>query len=216
MSKTNSSNRKMTRFGASVNFTWAGILEKIRKMGFFTEISARLRKKSREKDAVFAVYAALVGMARASKLYEEWSVPDTLDGRFDSIVFHIALFNAATESTLKDREGYKSFGSDLIAVFLKDMDRSLREIGVGDLSVGKKVKKMASAYYGRAAAYGQALDAKKAEKDMAEALIRNLYRGEKVQPARAKALAGYGLDLYRHWQTLDRESISAGNIQVKP
>lgn len=96
-------------------------------------------------------YEAIVAAARHPRFYAEWGVPDTVDGRFDMIILHMFLALDRLKGT-EDR-----FRQQLVDGFFSDMDRSLREMGVGDLAVGKKVRKMAESFYGRIAAYDQAL-----------------------------------------------------------
>lgn len=171
------------------------------------------KAKAARKDTVFRLYNGLVDAARSPALFKDFTIPDTLDGRFDAIVYHIALFGLASHETLKDDPRLADIGKDIIGVFLKDMDRNLREIGVGDLSVGKKVKKMASALYGRIDAYSTALVQPAPEKALAEALKRNLYRGEAVPERYTKGLAKYGLKKFKTWQKLDIKAISAGTLE---
>jgi cytochrome b pre-mRNA-processing protein 3 len=97
------------------------------------------------------LYGAIVAAARQERFYADWGVPDTLDGRFDMICLHMYL----ALSTLRGKEQLRQKLTD---DFFADMDRSLREMGVGDLSVGKKVRKMAEAFYGRITAYEAAKD----------------------------------------------------------
>jgi cytochrome b pre-mRNA-processing protein 3 len=117
------------------------------------------------------IYSAIVTAARQPHFYAEWGVPDTVDGRFDLIVLHLFL----VLDRLRMEEGYEDVSQDLTDHFYKDMDRSLREMGVGDLSVGKKVRKMAEACYGRLLAYGKAMAQDDAE--LGEAIARNVYAG---------------------------------------
>lgn len=184
-------------------------------MKLFATLKNAQSAKAGRKDAVFNLYNGLVGQARNPVLYKDFAIPDTLDGRFDAIVFHITLFGLATSETLKGDPGLADIGKDIIGVFLKDMDRNLREIGVGDLSVGKKVKKMASALYGRIDAYSTALVQPSPEKALALALERNLYRGEKVQKKQAIGLAKYGLKKFKVWQTLEIEALRSGSLEAQ-
>ena len=88
-----------------------------------------------------------MAQARRAELYSELGVADTLDGRFDMIILH----NDAVMYHMQagdDRD--RVFAQALIDELFRDMDRSLREMGVGDMGVGKRVKKMATVYYGRA------------------------------------------------------------------
>lgn len=100
-----------------------------------------------------SAYEAIVAAARHPAFYADWGVADSVDGRFDMITLHAFL--------LLDRLKGEApaFRQALVDELFRDMDRSLREMGVGDLSVGKKVRKMAEVFYGRIAAYEQALAA---------------------------------------------------------
>jgi cytochrome b pre-mRNA-processing protein 3 len=116
------------------------------------------------------LYASLVETARAEHFYRDMGVPDTVDGRFEMIVVHMFLMLNALKG---EEAGLEALRQGLTDTFFKDMDRSLREMGVGDLSVGKKVRKMAEAFYGRVAAYAEGLKA--GESGLHEALARNIF-----------------------------------------
>lgn len=146
----------------------------------------------RREDPARAVYLALVEAARNPELYRRFAVPDTLDARFDSVVLHLSVYLAALEHRA-GRAGAEAFARALAGVFLADMDRSLRELGVGDLSVGKQVRRMASAFYGRLAAYQKALGG---DGDLEAALVRNLYRGKAPPGAAVPGLAKYARSAY--------------------
>ena len=120
-----------------------------------------------------ALYAAIVAAARQPLFYAEWGVPDTVDGRFDMIVLHLYLvMDRLRPDHLKFREG-------LSELFFSDMDRSIREMGAGDLSVGKKVRRMAEAFGGRVEAYENAR--MKGGQEIERALSRNVYAGKPGQ-----------------------------------
>ena len=132
-------------------------------------------------------YSALVNQARRPEFYEGLGTPDTLDGRFDLIVLHASLY-------LRRLRGAGREGRDLAqAVFdqmFVNLDESLRELGVSDMTLAKKMRKMVSAFYGRAAAYDKALnDADDGE--LGAALARNLYRGTPPGLAAVVALSTY-------------------------
>jgi cytochrome b pre-mRNA-processing protein 3 len=131
------------------------------------------------------LYAAIVAAARHPVPYAHWGVPDTVDGRFDML----ALYMFLALDRLKGEEG--ALGQGLVDAFFADMDRSLREMGVGDLSVGKKVRRMAEAFYGRIAAYDAAL--KGGEDAFAEAIARNVFAGAAPQGG-AERLAAHARD----------------------
>ena len=117
------------------------------------------------------LYAAIVAQARQPAFYREGQVPDSLDGRFELVALHafLALRRLRAEGAAGTRLGQLLFDRMFV-----DMDESLREIGVGDLGVGRRVKTMAKAFYGRAAAYEAALSDPAAE-PLEQALARNLY-----------------------------------------
>lgn len=183
-------------------------------MTFFEAWKNRIEAKSRRRDAIYGIYNALVAQARKPEIYSDFGVPDTLDGRFDAIVLHIALFGLATGDRTANDPVLGDMGKDLIGVFLKDMDRNLREIGVGDLSVGKKVKKMASALYGRIDAYSKALRAQNPEKNLATAIGRNVFRGEGGTSEASRKLARYGLKKYQVWKNLPLSTLKKGTLET--
>jgi cytochrome b pre-mRNA-processing protein 3 len=136
-------------------------------MSWFT----RLFRSEANKVAAERLYDALVAQAREPAFYREGQVPDSLDGRFELVTLHafLVLRRLKGEGPQGTRLAQRLFDRMFI-----DMDESLREIGVGDLSVGKRVKAMAKAFYGRTAAYDAAL-ADAAPAPLEQALARNLY-----------------------------------------
>ena len=123
--------------------------------------------KAREKREK-RLYEAIVAAARHVRFYENMGVADTIDGRFEMIVLHLFL----VLNRLKG-EGVEDLRQDLTDEFFADMDRSLRELGVSDVAVGKKVRKIAESYYGRVTAYDRASPASR--KILEDAISRNIY-----------------------------------------
>lgn len=149
-------------------------------MGF-----AWLGRRRQREEMVDALYAKAVAQARLPVFYAEREVPDTVDGRFDLLVLHVFLLLHRLGA---DGKPMRRVTQALFDLMFADMDRSLREMGVSDMRVGKKVKEMARSFYGRVDAYEPALgDAGLLE----EALARNLYRGIEVRPASLTAMAHY-------------------------
>lgn len=137
-----------------------------------------LAPKPRNPDAL-RLYEALVAQARRPGLYRDFGVPDSLDGRFEAIVLHLVL---VLRRLKRDFPEGLDLAGDLQEVFFEDMDRSLREMGAGDLGVGKRVKRMAEGFMGRLAGYEAALDglaldrpAGAGEPDLAAVLRRNVF-----------------------------------------
>ena len=145
------------------------------------------------------LYAAIVEQARQPVFYRDLGVPDVLDGRFDLIVLHMT---AATRRLAKIGDDAKQIEQGIMGLFFADMDRSLRELGVGDLSVGKKIRNMAEAYYGRSQAYETALTSED-EDPLKEALGRNVYGGTTVGEESLAKLAHYKRALTDALETWD-------------
>lgn len=151
-------------------------------------ILGTLFKRSPIKDQAHTLYVAAVRQARQEPFYASCSVPDTLDGRFDLIVLHVFLLLRGLKP---GGEAGQRLGQAVLEVMFDDMDQNLREMGVGDLSVGKKVKAMARAFYGRAKAYGDALEPGAGDDALRAALDRNIYGREAPAPAQLDSLARY-------------------------
>jgi cytochrome b pre-mRNA-processing protein 3 len=170
----------------------------------------RLFGRPPEQPAAHEVYTALVAAARAPVFYARHGVPDTLDGRFEMIALHAFL----VLHRVKNAPEGQRFGQVLYDVMFADMDRALREMGTGDLSVGKQVKRMASGLAGRISAYQAGLDG---EGDLAEALRRNLY-GTVTEPAEADlaVLAQYVRFQAAALAGQSVEQIVAGTVNFAP
>ncbi len=129
-------------------------------------ILERLLKRREKPEA--GLYEAIMAAARHPRFYEQMGVADTIEGRFELLVLHLFL----VLNRLKD-EGVEDLRQGLTDEFFADMDRSLRELGVSDVAVGKKVRKMAESYYGRVTAYDRSLKA--GQRELEEAIARNIY-----------------------------------------
>lgn len=120
---------------------------------------------------VRAVYNRLVAQARLPVFYRHYGVADTLSGRFDMIVLHAFLFFHRIKN---EQDGARDFGQEVFDTLFEDMDGSLREMGVGYQAVPKRIKKMGEAFYGRVAAYDEAIE-KNDPGALCEALHRNIF-----------------------------------------
>ena len=151
-----------------------------------------------------SLYGVIVAQARVPDFYEEFGVADSVDGRFELIVLHLAL---VTRRLARDSEGM-AFASALVDRFGRDMDHNLREMGVGDLTVPKKMKRMFEALYGRTRSYHGALD--EAGSDALEAALgRNVFGG---RAGEVVALAAYVRGAARALDAADVEQILAGRL----
>lgn len=177
----------------------------------------RIFGAGRDEQAGFALYTGLVTAAREPFHYARLGVPDTLDGRFDLI----ALYAGLTIRRLQRAGGRgPRVAQALFDAMFSDMDISLREMGVGDLGVPKRVREMWEAFHGRALAYGAALDAGDAAA-LAAALRRNVWRGQDMPagdgshgdgPGPAQRLAAIALALASFLDGQDEAAMLAGRL----
>ena len=144
--------------------------------------------KSRDvaRNAARMLYDHAVAQARQPAFYAGCGVPDTVDGRFDMISLHVYLLLHRFRSNV---EVAGETAQSLFDTMFEDMDHGLREMGAGDLGVGRRVKAMARAFYGRIKAYDAALE--EGDDALGLALRRNLYRDCEPDAAEVTALAGY-------------------------
>ena len=163
---------------------------------------------SPEKEAAQKLYIASVTQARNPFFYLDAGVPDTLDGRFDLIVLH--LFALQTRLISQEKSEVNSpLCRILVEVFIDDMDRNLREMGVGDVGVGKRVRKMSEALYGRFAAYDDALAAKRTWQD---ALDKNVYGSAAPSVEKIHVLENYIKKLLVHLEAAAVSELREGKL----
>ena len=163
-------------------------------------------------------YTAIMAQARKPDHYGVGGVPDSFDGRFDMLAAHVHLVLRRLRSEGVARD---DIGQALFDMFFRDMDQAMREAGVGDLGVGKKIRKMAQAFYGRAAAYDEAMGKAAPVKTNGEVvnrlsavLQRNLYpeASEKADMKKLTALAEELCWLEQQLADTALEDILAGHV----
>lgn len=149
------------------------------KLAFFS-------RRARRADTIEALYGAIVAQARHPVFYLEYEVPDTVNGRFEMLLLHVAL---VVERLASAPEPVRAAGQDVFDRFCQDMDDILRERGVSDVKVPKEMRRVGAAFYGRQAAYREALAREEAE-PLLDAVARNVYGGASA-PASAGRMAAY-------------------------
>ena len=172
----------------------------------------RLFSRSRFDDATHDLYDTIVAQARQPLLYTDLAIPDTLDGRFDLVVLHALL---VMRRLRRGGEAGAATAQKVFDIMFADFDRTLREIGVGDLKVGKRIKQMAQAFYGRAQSYGEALDQGN-DAMLADALRRNLYGTASPPDAAVAGAAAYVLAQQAHLDSLADADLVAGRLSFAP
>lgn len=158
-------------------------------------------RRSAEAEPAQLLYRSIVSQARQPAFYAVCGVEDTPDGRWDLIAAHAVLVLRRLHRSPAET---KHLSQALFDLMFADMDQNLREMGVGDLAVGKRIKAMAKAFYGRLAAYDQALSEGNAEA-LRTALRRNLYRKMQPDETQVAMIEAY---LRREAERLDTESLT--------
>ncbi len=144
-------------------------------------------QKDEEREAAFDLYSDIIVQARQPAFYADLEVKDSPEGRFDLITLHAFLILRRLKQNQARTGG---FAQKLFNVMFQNMDHSLREMGVGDLSVGKKVRGLAETFYGRVGAYEEALE----QGDMTalhDALARNIFDDDQTAEKHTANLVHY-------------------------
>ena len=162
-----------------------------------------------EQSAAVDLYSRIVEQARTPAFYVEYGaaygVPDTVEGRYDLLTLHMFL---VLRRLRREAETTKPFAQKLFDVMFRNMDDSLREMGVGDLKVGAKVRGLAEDFYGRLGAYERALEG---EGSLEEALGRNVFGEEGA--AGARPLAAYVRRAERELAAQGTEGLRRGVVR---
>ena len=162
------------------------------------------RKPQIPQGTIEAIYGMIVAQAREPLFYRDLGVPDTVNGRFDLLVLHLWLVLRRLQST---EGGGGGLSQALFDRFCEDMDGNLREMGVGDLKVPKRMQAFGEAFYGRTAAYDVALTA--GAEQLAQALNKNILNGGQVDSARR--LAAYAQAAIAALAELDDAALESGS-----
>jgi cytochrome b pre-mRNA-processing protein 3 len=154
-------------------------------------------RKDPRREVVEALYRHISAAARREALYRDLGVPDSIEGRFEALVLHVVMVMRALRRLPSPAD---EVAQDLTNQFFRQLDFSLREMGVGDTAVPKRMKTLGEAYYGRARSYDPALEAADPAA-LEEALRRNVYGEERPAAdlaryvlAAERALAAQSLD----------------------
>src|ERR1700688_4574716 len=155
------------------------------------------------RGTIEGIYGMIVTQAREPSFYRDLGVPDTVNGRFDLLVLHLWM----VLHRLKSIEGGTELSQALFDHFCDDMDANLREMGVGDLTVPKRMQAFGEAFYGRAAAYDLASAA--GAEPLAQALCKNILNGKEIENARR--LGFYVETAVAHLAGLDEAALQSGS-----
>lgn len=160
------------------------------------------------RGTIQAIYGMIVAQAREPLFYKHLEVPDTVDGRLDLLILHLWL----VLRRLRDVEAGRGLSQALFDHFCDDMDANLREMGVGDLTVPKRMQKFGEAFYGRTAAYDLAWS--ESEERLADALQKNILNGQ--HPESARRLAAYAASAAAILQACDDAALLRASWRFPP
>lgn len=155
-------------------------------------------RQTKISDPAYKLYSAIVAQSRQPVFYTDMWVPDTVTGRFDMISMHLCLTFWHIQK-IQDDKG--NFSQQMFDLFFMDMDKNLRELGIGDTSVPKKIKKMGQAFYALLALVAAALENRQTDDDASarpdhQALLAEIYARNFFAPennAAGQALADYSI-----------------------
>lgn len=164
-----------------------------------------LRRASPQQKLVQALHAQVNAQARQPVFFRELAVADSIDGRFDMVALHAWLVLARLKAA-----GLDEIARRLMDAIFVAFDEALRDLGNGDMGMGPRMKKLGNAFNGRLHAYEAAASDEAA---MAEAVLRNVFRGDRGHAAAAAAIARYALAAQAHLQQCDP---AAGTLDFGP
>jgi len=167
-----------------------------------------LFRRGVRQDTISTLYGTIVAQARLPCFYREYAVADTVNGRFDLLVLHLV----AVLNRLEEDPALRDMGQALFDRFCQDMDHNLREMGVGDLSVPKEIRRMGEAFYGRTRAYRAALAAQ-SEEALIGAVVCNVYGGVPPLSAAPPRLAAYMREAVRQVRGQRSVELLAGDLR---
>lgn len=170
------------------------------------------RKKNSNRAIVTRQYEHLTQAARRPLFYSEMGVPDTVLGRFEMLTVVLILYFRRTSQSARSGQ---EIAQEIIDYFFEDIDHSMRELGVGDVGVPKRVKKFARMYYGRLESYAAALDA--ADNEALKLALRRNIRPDEPDAPDMTALATYMIEAEAALRNVSEDQIATGEaILIAP
>jgi cytochrome b pre-mRNA-processing protein 3 len=173
---------------------------------------ARFFRPKPHKEAARRLYEAVVRRAREQVFYTQLGVADTLEGRFDMVALHAFLILHRLKS---DHGSTNQLAQAFFDLMFADMDQNLRELGVGDMSIGRRIRKMAERFYGRVAAYESGLQTSD-NTALQDALDRNLYREVTTNGRELAVMASYIREQVRALDSRSTDDLLSGEVSFGP
>ena len=172
-------------------------------------------RRRHQDDVIRTLYGAIVAQARAAAFYAHYGVADSIEGRFELLVLHLVLVLRRLDGGLKPdprpASSIAAVGQQLFDLFCRDLDDNLREMGVGDLAVPRRMRQFGEAFYGRQAAYRTALEAANPQ-ELEKALARNIL-GQTETNENAARLARYTRSAVTRLAAAADDALLAGKVE---
>lgn len=170
---------------------------------------AQWRARRANRTLIDQLHGKIVAASRRPALYRDFGVPDTFEGRFEMVALHAGLvIRRLSRSSGVGPE----LGQELTDSVFRHFEVALREIGVGDITVPKRLKRMGEAYFGRNQAYGEGLDEAGPQRLVA-ALARNVYGADADSAPMAADLARFVRAASDLLERTPIESFARGDVQ---
>ena len=154
-------------------------------------------------------YYKCLEASRRREFYTKFEVADTFDGRFDMLCLVMSIY---MQKLSKDHEKTKFFSQNLFDAMFKDIDLTLREMGAGDLGVGKRIKVMSESFMGRLSKYSLSVENKDATL-LADTLSRNLYRKD-AKVNKDSKITQFVLNFHEQISSLNAEYLISGDFNM--
>lgn len=168
------------------------------------------KKKNNNRVIVDRQYATLTTAARQPGFYLYLNVPDTVMGRFELLSIAMILYFRRTK---KSQTSGQEIAQEIVDAFFQDLDHSMRELGIGDQGVPKRMKKFAGMFYGRLESYAGALDGEDVDA-LAAALARNIYPQSEATPADMRGLANWMMAASDALTAQSEDLIATGQVTL--
>ncbi|MBO0903824.1 ubiquinol-cytochrome C chaperone family protein [Jiella sonneratiae] len=170
----------------------------------------RWRIARRNRAIVEDIYQALVAAARRPALYERCGIEDSFSGRFEALGIHVFLFLRRCRGAA----GLEPVAQDVVDRFMADLDSSIRELGVGDQSVPKRMRRLAGIFYERVEAYDAALAAGGDAPGALATALKGRAIDEVAPGDAAEALATYMRQTGDRMRAIDDSDVLAGKLEL--
>ena len=162
-------------------------------------------KRKPFEDEAFALYNSAMKASRNPYLYKTCGVEDSLEGRFEMICLHVVLI---IHRLNEDYERTAELSQSLFDAMFADMDQSLRQIGIGDMGIPRRMKHMMKSFNGRIHVYTEALEAR-SRKKLEEAIKRNIFNSLKKN---SDKLVEYVMRQKKHRKKADIDQLIDGEV----